>query len=127
MSSPSRDVGVVHGQVVVDELAEVGVARRDGPGAAAATHHGQRHLLGQGRPERRALRPHAREPEGRRRAGRQWRGGRHTGVRGRRDGIGVAAVATTGLLTDDPLTLDEERLGTVLSGHAATVKPGDGG
>ncbi len=105
------DVGLVQRQVVVDELAEVGVAGREVARAAVVGRarpgdHRVGDLLGHGRAEGRALRPAPAEPE-------RWlaRGGGGAGVR-----------TAAGLLADHPFALDEERLGPVAHRHPSKVK-----
>ena len=115
------DLGDVHGQVVVDELAEVGVARRHVSPAATPLGHRLGQLLDQAGPDRPALRPDAREPERRRLVRGQARRRRGLGIG---DRIGLVAPAATHLGVHQALALDEEALGTVSSRHRATVGAG---
>jgi hypothetical protein len=104
------DLGHVHGEVVVDELAEVGVARRDvallvrgDPG------HRPGQLLGEVLVQPPALGADAPEPEGRRRARRQV-GGSGRGGPGLGDRIGLAVGAAPHLGVDQAFPLDPEAL-----------------
>ena len=106
---PERDRRLVEGQVVVDELAEVGEAGGDLAEAAAALGHREGELLARGVAELGALRHHAREAERR-------RGGRCEGDRGGRAGAVLVRLA------EQALTDDEVRLGAV---HGASLSPSE--
>ena len=119
-SSPSIDVGAVHGQVVVDELAEVGVAGGDLPVAAAADDHRAGQLAGDGRVQGVALRARpgrsgtvavCRPARALRLAG--------LGVVRLRDRVALVAGAATHLGGQEALALDEEGLRSVL--HPVTT------
>ena len=97
----------VEGQVVVDELPEVGVAGGDRPVEVRAPGHREGDLAQRRLGQPYALRAEAREPEGRRGVQGGAAVGRGVGAGGdRRDGGRV-------LRTDDALTLDEEALAPV--------------
>ena len=118
-----RDVRTVEGQVVVDELAEVGVAGRHVALPAAALDHRDGQPLDHGRPERVALRAAAGEPERRRLAGCQLLGSGGGRLLGLGERVGCVPVPSSELGTDQPLALDEEGLGTMVGGHALDARP----
>jgi hypothetical protein len=110
---PERDRRPVEREVVVDELAQVRVARRNAPEAATTGGHRPRELAVIGLPEllAGALRPHPREPERR-------DGGRGPASGG--DDRHLRHVPALAGHIDHTFALDPIALGTVMS-HAASL------
>ena len=113
-----RDVGAVEGEVVVDELADVGVAGRHVALAATALDHRHGQLLDHRGTEGFSLRAAAGEPERRRLGSRERSGRRGCRVLRLVDRVGYVAVPPSELGADETLADDEERLLTMVCGHA---------
>ena len=118
---PQHDVGLVEGQVVVEELPEVGEAGRDLRLAAPGLGHRLADLLAVGLAElaARTARAHPREAERRHRRGRQGR----RGDRGDRRAVGRAAVAASDRLAQQSLADYEVALGAMRDHGAHALTP----
>ena len=113
--------GGVHRQVVVDELAEVGVARGDPAVATSAGHHRPGQLPDDREIERGALGAHPGEPERDRFPRAQGPGGRSLRGVARVQRVRLVTGAATDLGDQESLPFDVEGLGPVL--HVVPVLP----